>query len=65
MLMPGGEVWWLKLRGCGSSCGRFVPCESTATGEMAPWKPKPGDLACDGDETWEVGVAWNCGDGMP
>ena len=32
---------------------------------MAPWKPKPGDLACEGEETWEVGVAWNCGDGMP
>lgn len=29
------------------------------------WKPNPGDLACDGEETCEVGVAWNCGDGMP
>lgn len=32
---------------------------------MAPWNPKLGDLACEGEETWEVGVAWNCGDGIP
>ena len=62
MLIAGGEAW-LKDRGCGRSWGRFW--DSTPAGDMAPWKPKPGDLACDGEETCEVGVAWNCGEGTP
>ena len=65
MLIAGGDVWSLKVRGWGNSCGRPLPCDSTPTGDMPPWKPKPGDLACDGEETCELGVAWNCGDGTP
>lgn len=64
MLMPGGEVWLLKVRGCGNSWGRPF-CESTPTGDMPPWKPNPGDLTWDGEDTCEVGVAWNCGDATP
>jgi hypothetical protein len=62
-MLIGGEAW-LMLRECDNTCERAC-CGSTPTGDMAPWNPKPGDLACDGDETWDEGVAWNCGDGIP
>ena len=55
-MLIGGEVW-LIFRECDSICERCWAWGSTPTGDIAPWKGKPGDLAWDGEETWDGGVA--------